>query len=150
MGRFLDIDHLLSLFVQIPKQDTVKTAENNIANVIYLKHTLELIEPLREALKDFENPLLKTYYKVHNYIYLQLVLWFCFELFPVISIILNNSTMSIYLWLVNETKSQNNRDNYEVVWNFMSGIHNFVNSNIWGLAVEYFLYNDYTKCILYK
>ncbi|XP_052072312.1 mutS protein homolog 4-like [Mytilus californianus] len=64
VGRFLDIDHLLSLFVQIPKQDSMKTAENNIANVIYLKHTLELIEPLREALKDFENPLLKTYYKL--------------------------------------------------------------------------------------
>lgn len=67
VGRFLDIDHLLSLFVQIPKQDSMKTAENNIANVIYLKHTLELIEPLREALKDFENPLLKTYYKVKLY-----------------------------------------------------------------------------------
>ena len=67
VGRFLDIDHLLALFVQIPKQDTVKSAENKITNVIYLKHTLELIEPLREALKDFENPLLKTYYKVYCY-----------------------------------------------------------------------------------
>jgi DNA mismatch repair protein MSH4 len=24
VGRFLDIDHLLAMFVQIPKQDTVK------------------------------------------------------------------------------------------------------------------------------
>jgi hypothetical protein len=30
VGRFLDIDHLLALFVQIPKQDTVKSAENKI------------------------------------------------------------------------------------------------------------------------
>ncbi|KAJ8319978.1 hypothetical protein KUTeg_001565 [Tegillarca granosa] len=53
IGRFLDIDHLLSIFVQIPKQESIKTAENKITNVIYLKHTLELIEPLREALRDF-------------------------------------------------------------------------------------------------
>lgn len=64
IGRFLDIDHLLSIFVQIPKQESIKTAESKITNVIYLKHTLELIEPLREALRDCENPLLKAYYKV--------------------------------------------------------------------------------------
>ena len=64
ISRFLDIDHILSQCVQLPKQETVKTAENKITNVMYLKHTLELIEPLREALGDCENPLLKASYKV--------------------------------------------------------------------------------------
>ena len=60
--RFLDIDHLLSLCVQIPKEETVKIAESKITNVIYLKHTLELIEPLQLALKECENQLLKACY----------------------------------------------------------------------------------------
>ena len=64
IGRFLDIDHILSQCVQLPKQNTVKTAENKITYVMYLKHTLELIEPLREALGDCENPLLASSYKV--------------------------------------------------------------------------------------
>lgn len=63
ISRFLDVDHLLSLCVQIPKQETVKTAESKLTNIIYLKHTIELVEPFHEALRDCENPLLKTYYK---------------------------------------------------------------------------------------
>ena len=62
--RFLDIDHLLFLCIQIPKQETIKTAENKITNVIYLKHTIELIPSLKCALGDCENPLFKAYYKV--------------------------------------------------------------------------------------
>ncbi|CAH3162066.1 unnamed protein product [Porites lobata] len=61
IGRFLDVDHLTSMCVQIPKQETVKTAESKITTVIYLKHTLELVEPLRVALKDTEAELLKAY-----------------------------------------------------------------------------------------
>jgi DNA mismatch repair protein MSH4 len=64
ISRFLDIDHLLSLCVQVPKQENVKIAENKITNVMYLKHTLELVTPLREALGDCENPLLMASYKV--------------------------------------------------------------------------------------
>ncbi|XP_045212131.2 mutS protein homolog 4-like isoform X2 [Mercenaria mercenaria] len=64
IGRFLDIDHLLSLCVQVQKQENVKTAENKITNVMYLKHTLELVTPLKEALGDCENPLLMASYKV--------------------------------------------------------------------------------------
>ncbi|XP_013406219.1 mutS protein homolog 4 [Lingula anatina] len=62
LSRFMDIDHLLSLCVQLPKQETLKTAENKITNVIYLKHTLELVEPLKEALKDSTNSLFKAYH----------------------------------------------------------------------------------------
>lgn len=64
VGRFLDIDHLTSMCVQLPKQETVKTAESKITTVIYLKHTLELVEPLRLALKDAEAELFKAYYEV--------------------------------------------------------------------------------------
>ncbi|XP_073245789.1 mutS protein homolog 4-like [Porites lutea] len=66
IGRFLDVDHLTSMCVQIPKQETVKTAESKITTVIYLKHTLELVEPLRIALKDTEAKLLKAYYESLN------------------------------------------------------------------------------------
>uniref|UniRef100_A0A8B9MZW7 MutS protein homolog 4 n=1 Tax=Accipiter nisus TaxID=211598 RepID=A0A8B9MZW7_9AVES len=47
ISKFLDTEQLLSVLVQIPKQDTVKTAESKITNIIYLKHTLELVEPLK-------------------------------------------------------------------------------------------------------
>lgn len=67
ISRFLDIDHLLSLCVQVPKQENVKIAESKITNVIYLKYTLELVTPLREALADCENPLLMASYKVALY-----------------------------------------------------------------------------------
>ncbi|KAH3873388.1 hypothetical protein DPMN_036623 [Dreissena polymorpha] len=64
ISKFLDIDHLLSLCVQVPKQENVKTAETKITNMMYLKHTLELVGPLRDALGDCENPLLKATYKL--------------------------------------------------------------------------------------
>lgn len=62
----MDVDHLTSLCVQIPKQETVKTAESKITTVIYLKHTLELVEPLRDALKDTETQLFKAYHEVNR------------------------------------------------------------------------------------
>lgn len=63
IARFLDIDHVLSMCVQIPKQETLKTAEANINNIIYLKHILELVDPLRNALSNCENRLMKHFYK---------------------------------------------------------------------------------------
>ncbi|XP_061221031.1 mutS protein homolog 4 isoform X2 [Neopsephotus bourkii] len=62
ISKFLDTEQLLSVLVQIPKQDTVKTAESKITNLIYLKHTLELVEPLKAALRNCTTPLLKAYY----------------------------------------------------------------------------------------
>ncbi|XP_074687816.1 mutS protein homolog 4 isoform X3 [Strix aluco] len=62
ISKFLDTEQLLSVLVQIPKQDTVKTAESKITNLIYLKHTLELVEPLKAALSSCNTPLLKAYY----------------------------------------------------------------------------------------
>uniref|UniRef100_H3AEP5 MutS protein homolog 4 n=1 Tax=Latimeria chalumnae TaxID=7897 RepID=H3AEP5_LATCH len=61
ISRFLDTDQLLSVLVQIPKQDTVTAAESKITNLIYLKHTLELVDPLKAALKNCKTSLLKAY-----------------------------------------------------------------------------------------
>ncbi|CAB4028963.1 mutS homolog 4-like, partial [Paramuricea clavata] len=63
LARFLDIDHITSMCIQVPKTETVKTAESKITNVIYLKHTLELVDPLREALKNSKNALFTAYYE---------------------------------------------------------------------------------------
>ncbi|KPP69973.1 mutS protein4-like [Scleropages formosus] len=62
IGHFLDIDQLLSVLVQIPKQETVQVAEAKIVHVIQLKHTLELVIPLKAALRSCQTALLKAYY----------------------------------------------------------------------------------------
>ncbi|GAB1599457.1 mutS protein homolog 4 [Argonauta hians] len=63
LKRFLDVDHLLSLCVQMPKQETIRTAESKITNIIYLKHTLEMLPALQDALKNSDNTLLSAYSK---------------------------------------------------------------------------------------
>uniref|UniRef100_A0A3B3WMF1 DNA mismatch repair proteins mutS family domain-containing protein n=1 Tax=Poecilia mexicana TaxID=48701 RepID=A0A3B3WMF1_9TELE len=61
IGHFLDIDRLLSVLVQIPKQETVHAAaESKITHVIQLKHTLDLVPQLR-VLKTCNTALLKAY-----------------------------------------------------------------------------------------
>nr|XP_020758667.1 mutS protein homolog 4 isoform X2 [Odocoileus virginianus texanus] len=62
IAKFLDTEQLLSVLVQIPKQDTVNAAESKITNLIYLKHTLELVDPLKITLKNCNTPLLRAYY----------------------------------------------------------------------------------------
>lgn len=61
IGHFLDIDQLLSVLVQIPKQETVQVAEAKISHVIQLKHTLDLVPRLRAVLKNCNTALLKAY-----------------------------------------------------------------------------------------
>ncbi|KAM4540437.1 mutS protein homolog 4 [Fundulus diaphanus] len=61
VGYFLDIDRLLSVLVQIPKQETVQAAEAKITHVIQLKHTLDLVPQLRVVLKTCSTALLKAY-----------------------------------------------------------------------------------------
>ena len=39
LKRFLDVDHLLSLWVQIPKHDNIKAAESKITKVIVYCNT---------------------------------------------------------------------------------------------------------------
>ncbi|XP_072314112.1 mutS protein homolog 4 [Eucyclogobius newberryi] len=61
IGHFLDIDQLLSVLVQIPKQETVQAAEAKITHVIQLKHTLDLVPRLRAVLRECNTALLKAY-----------------------------------------------------------------------------------------
>ncbi|KAL6105686.1 msh4 [Pungitius sinensis] len=61
IARFLDIDQLLSVLVQIPKQETAQVAESKITHIIQLKHTLDLVPRLRMALKNGNTALLKAY-----------------------------------------------------------------------------------------
>ncbi|CAG10584.1 unnamed protein product, partial [Tetraodon nigroviridis] len=61
IGHFLDTDQLLSVLVQIPKQETVQIAEAKITHVIQLKHTLDLVPQLKMVLKNCSSSLLKAY-----------------------------------------------------------------------------------------
>ncbi|XP_061896651.1 mutS protein homolog 4-like isoform X2 [Entelurus aequoreus] len=61
VAPFLDIDQLLSVLVQVPKQETVPIAEAKITHVIQLKHTLDLVPQLRVTLKNCNTALLKAY-----------------------------------------------------------------------------------------
>ena len=84
VGRFLDVDHLLSLCIQIPKQETVKTAESKITNIIHLKHSLELVKPLQLALKDSQNKLFSAYATVSISGHLtQYLIFLCIKVFVV-------------------------------------------------------------------
>uniref|UniRef100_A0A7M5XGZ2 Uncharacterized protein n=1 Tax=Clytia hemisphaerica TaxID=252671 RepID=A0A7M5XGZ2_9CNID len=63
LSRFLDVDQLISCLVQIPKKKDLRVFEKKIADSISLKHVIELIPTLQEALKDSENGLFKAYYQ---------------------------------------------------------------------------------------
>ncbi|GIX70034.1 mutS protein homolog 4 [Caerostris darwini] len=66
IGKFVDTEHLLSLCVQIPKEENVRSCEQKIANVICMKHTLELVKPLRNCLSSCSNALFQTYYQIFS------------------------------------------------------------------------------------
>ena len=55
------MDHIISLLVQLPKQETVRTAENKITMVVSLKHVLELVEPLKTAITSSKNLLMAAF-----------------------------------------------------------------------------------------
>ncbi|CAH1761398.1 12428_t:CDS:10 [Entrophospora sp. SA101] len=63
---FQDIDHLITALIQIPRKPNVKSAEQNINNVILLKHTLTLIKSLKNAMFGIKNSLLDTIYQLLN------------------------------------------------------------------------------------
>ncbi|XP_069835546.1 mutS protein homolog 4 isoform X2 [Dendropsophus ebraccatus] len=62
LSRFLDTEQLLSNLIQIPKQNTEKAADTKIGYLISLKHTLELVEPLKGVIKNCKTPLLQAYH----------------------------------------------------------------------------------------
>ena len=67
LKRFLDVDHVVSLLVQIPRQESVRTAENKITMVISLKHVLELVEPLKTAIAGSKNLLMAAFHTVSGH-----------------------------------------------------------------------------------
>ncbi|XP_045617926.2 mutS protein homolog 4 [Procambarus clarkii] len=58
LGRFPDVDWLLSMCVQVPKEETEQRCELRLNYVIALKNTLELLDPLANALVGVTDPLL--------------------------------------------------------------------------------------------
>ncbi|KAG1709722.1 MutS 4 [Nymphon striatum] len=64
LSRFVDVGNLLCLFIQVPKQETLRIAERKIVNVIQLKHTLELINQLKTALENAVHPIFKAFIMV--------------------------------------------------------------------------------------
>ncbi|RWS03284.1 mutS protein 4-like protein [Dinothrombium tinctorium] len=61
LGRFLDVEHLISLLAQRVKVENEATCEKKIDIIIYIKHILSLVPTLKEALEFVEHPLLKGY-----------------------------------------------------------------------------------------
>ncbi|XP_037802135.1 mutS protein homolog 4-like [Penaeus monodon] len=60
LGRFPDIDWLLSMCAQLHKEDTEQRCELRLNYVISLKNTLELLDPLATTLADASDPLLDS------------------------------------------------------------------------------------------
>ncbi|XP_042884592.1 mutS protein homolog 4-like isoform X2 [Penaeus japonicus] len=60
LGRFPDVDWLLSMCAQLHKEDTEQRCELRLNYVISLKNTLELLEPLATTLVDATDPLLDS------------------------------------------------------------------------------------------
>lgn len=60
LGRFLDLDSLLLQLVRIPKKSSIQSTRANLVHILELKHTLETVPPLAEALKGCQNSLLQA------------------------------------------------------------------------------------------
>ncbi|KAK7072888.1 MutS protein msh4 [Halocaridina rubra] len=60
LGRFPDIEWLLSMCVQIPKEDTERRCELRLNYAIALKNTLELLSPINLVLEEATNPLMES------------------------------------------------------------------------------------------
>ena len=63
MCRFIDVNRLLSPYIQISKQENIRCSESKIIYVIQLKHVLELVPPLRSCMEECQAPLTKAYYQ---------------------------------------------------------------------------------------
>lgn len=60
----LDVDHLVALCSHLNREETARTADYKITQTIHLKHTLELVDALRESLSRYSNPLFKSFHEV--------------------------------------------------------------------------------------
>lgn len=61
VGRLVDVDQLIGLCMNLSREETIRTAEYKLTQIIYLKHSLELVENLRLALAPLEAHLFKMY-----------------------------------------------------------------------------------------
>lgn len=68
LGQLLDVGSLLTFCIQVPRQESIKVAENKITNVIKLKHTLQLVPKLRSALQTSQHPMFRTFCQVGQWI----------------------------------------------------------------------------------
>ena len=64
MSRMLDVEQLITLCVHLNREETVRIVEYKITQIIHLKHTLELVEPLRDALASRTSELFVQYSEV--------------------------------------------------------------------------------------
>ncbi|CAG8498626.1 178_t:CDS:10 [Paraglomus occultum] len=55
---FQDVDHLITALIKVPQKQPAKHAEQNINNIIILKHTIQSITSLRTALASCQSILL--------------------------------------------------------------------------------------------
>ncbi|CAK8673692.1 unnamed protein product [Clavelina lepadiformis] len=62
LSRFeIDVDNLLASLVRIPKQNTDRSRENHITTCILLKHVLELVPALQDALVEGQCEIFQAY-----------------------------------------------------------------------------------------
>ncbi|KAF9575457.1 MutS protein msh4 [Mortierella alpina] len=63
LKAFLDVDHLITSFIQVPSKPTIKHSEQMINHIINLKHTLRTFASVAQALAGGQNTLLRSTHK---------------------------------------------------------------------------------------
>ncbi|KAG0231804.1 MutS protein msh4 [Actinomortierella wolfii] len=61
---FLDLDRLITAFVQVPSKPSIKHSEQAINNIIQLKHSLKLIHQLASSMAECKNKLFITIHRL--------------------------------------------------------------------------------------
>ncbi|KAF9978646.1 hypothetical protein BGZ73_001299 [Actinomortierella ambigua] len=61
---FLDLDHLITAFVQVPSKPSIKHSEQTINNIIQLKYSLTLISQLASNMAGCKNKLFVTIHRL--------------------------------------------------------------------------------------
>eukprot|EP01135_Chromosphaera_perkinsii_P001208 Nk52_evm7s162 gene=Nk52_evmTU7s162 len=60
LSQVLDLEQIAATLIQIPKQETMATCEANINGIIAVKHVLQLMEPLRDAITSLNSPIMQA------------------------------------------------------------------------------------------
>ncbi|KHJ91796.1 MutS domain V protein [Oesophagostomum dentatum] len=59
LGSTYDLDHVFDVFIGSPTEATVQTANFNLTQLLHLKNVLNVVDPLRNLLKNFKCETLK-------------------------------------------------------------------------------------------